>query len=213
MQKAVWVFQNTPKEHYPLLLHYHPLVIYRHKVLKQADTILADFILDKYMTTEQIRRDYEYYEPRTTHDSSLSVCIYSIVACQIGLTEKAYEHFAGALREDLDNGKNNTKNGLHIANMAGTGMCIINGFAGIRQHDTTLIINPQKPRRWKGYGFMIRFRKRLIRLDVREAAAELRLIKGEPIPVFLNGKEVFLDIGKKAVEEYAGFVMDAENGN
>jgi alpha,alpha-trehalose phosphorylase len=194
MQKAEWDFQNTPKENYPLLLHYHPLVIYRHKVLKQADTILADFILDKYMTKEQIRQDYEYYEPRTTHDSSLSACIYSIAACQIGLTGKAYEHFTGSLREDLDNGKKNTKDGLHIANMAGTGMCVINGFAGIRQHDTTLIINPQKPRDWSGYSFMIRFRKRLIRLEVREEEAELRLLEGEPISVFLNGKDVFLDL-------------------
>jgi alpha,alpha-trehalose phosphorylase len=212
MQKAEWDFQNTPKENYPLLLHYHPLVIYRHKVLKQADTILADFILDKYMTTEQIKRDYEYYEPRTTHDSSLSACIYGIVACQIGLTGKAYEHFAGALREDLDNGKMNTKDGLHIANMAGTGMCVINGFAGIRQRDTTLIINPQKPCPWRGYSFMIRFRKRLIRLEIREEAAELRLIEGEPISVFLNGKNVFLTI-EKAVEEYVDFVTDAKNGN
>jgi alpha,alpha-trehalose phosphorylase len=135
MQKSEWDFQNTPKENYPLLLHYHPLVIYRHKVLKQADTIPVDFILDKYMTRDQIKRDYEYYEPRTTHDSLLFACIYSITACQIGLYERAYEHFTGSLREDLDNGKKNTKDGLHIANMAGAGMCIINGFAGIRQTD------------------------------------------------------------------------------
>jgi alpha,alpha-trehalose phosphorylase len=208
MQKAEWDFQNTPKENYPLLLHYHPLVIYRHKVLKQADTILADFILDKYMTRDQIKRDYEYYEPRTTHDSSLSACIYSIAACQIGLYERAYEHFTGALREDLDNGKKNTKDGLHIANMAGAGMCVINGFAGIRQHDTLLIINPRKPREWEGYGFMIRFRKRLIRLEVREKTAELRLLEGEPIPALFNGKDVFLEPGKAAVEEYGKFVME-----
>jgi alpha,alpha-trehalose phosphorylase len=203
MQKAEWDFQNTPKENYPLLLHYHPLVIYRHKVLKQADTILADFILDKYMSKEQIKRDYEYYEPRTTHDSSLSACIYSITACRIGLTGKAYEHLTGSLREDLDNIKKNTKDGLHIANMAGTGMCVINGFAGIRQHDTTLIINPQKPRGLSGYGFMIRFRKRLMRLEVREKTAELRLLEGEPISVFLNGKNVLLDYKKTAVERTA----------
>lgn len=208
MQKAEWDFQNTPREDYPLLLHYHPLVIYRHKVLKQADAILADFILDKYMTREQIKRDYEYYEPRTTHDSSLSACIYSITACRIGLIEKAYQHFTGSLREDLDNGKKNTKDGLHIANMAGTGMCMINGFAGIRQHDTTLIVNPRKPYGWNGYSFMIRFRKRLIRLEVRKQTAELRLLEGEPISVVFNGRDVFLDHEKNALAECNEFIME-----
>lgn len=88
LRKAVWDFENTPEEKYPLLLHYHPLTLYRYQVCKQADTVLAHFLLEDEQSMETIRRSYDYYEDITTHDSSLSSCIFSIMASKIGYSDK-----------------------------------------------------------------------------------------------------------------------------
>ncbi|MFH0071010.1 glycoside hydrolase family 65 protein, partial [Peribacillus sp. NPDC056705] len=132
LRKAVWDFDNTPEDKYPLLLHYHPLTIYRYQVCKQADTVLAHFLLEDEQSFETIQRSYDYYEGITTHDSSLSSCIFSIMASKIGNTDKAYEYFIETARLDLDNTHGNTKDGLHMANMGGTWMSIVYGFAGMR---------------------------------------------------------------------------------
>ena len=103
LNKAVWDFENTPKEDYPLLLHYHPMHIYRYQVCKQADTVLAHFIFEDAQDMETIRKSFAYYEKVTTHDSSLSTCIYSIVASKLGLADKAYEYFGDSAKLDLFN--------------------------------------------------------------------------------------------------------------
>lgn len=128
MQKEVWDFENTPKDHYPLLLHYHPLYIYRYQVCKQADTVLAHFIYEDAQDIETIRKSFEYYEKVTTHDSSLSTCIYSIVASKLGEEEKAYAYFGDSAKLDLFNLHHNTKDGIHTANMGGNYMAIVYGF-------------------------------------------------------------------------------------
>ncbi|HED23701.1 MAG TPA: glycoside hydrolase family 65 protein, partial [Firmicutes bacterium] len=116
LDKQVWNFAETPAEKYPLLLHYHPLVIYRFQVCKQPDVILAHLLLDDRFTVEQKRRDYNYYEPITTHDSSLSPSIFSIVASEVGYLEDAYGYFSISSRLDLDNLMKTTHNGVHLAN-------------------------------------------------------------------------------------------------
>jgi len=142
LDKELWDFENVPKENYPLLLHYHPLVIYRHQVCKQADVVLALFLLGHKFSLEEKRRDYDYYEKVTTHDSSLSACIFSIVANDIGYHEEAYDYFIKTARMDLDDYQGNTHHGVHTANMAGSWMCIVNGFAGMRVHDDVLSFQP-----------------------------------------------------------------------
>ncbi|QQO08476.1 glycoside hydrolase family 65 protein [Breznakiella homolactica] len=190
--KADWDFSGTPKEHYPLLLHYHPLVLYRHRVLKQADTVLADFMLDQYISDDQIKRDFDYYEPLTTHDSSLSVCIYSIVASRIGYLDKAYDYFLRSARTDLDDHKGNTKDGVHIANMAGTVMCIINGFAGVRQYDGRLELRPLLPGKWKSYKFRLRFRRCLIEVAIAGEGVLLTLLTGKEMSLVCWGRTLEL---------------------
>lgn len=200
--KARWNFEATPKDCYPLLLHYHPLTIYRHRVLKQADTVLADFLLDKYVDPAQIRRDYDYYEPLTTHDSSLSACIYSIVACRIGYIDKAYNYFIRSARMDLDDHKGNTKDGVHIANMAGTSMCILNGFAGIRQWEGKLRLRPVLPPDWQSYTFPIQFQKRTIRVAVNRDIVEMTLLDGELLTVTCWDQDIDLISGETVTLEY-----------
>jgi alpha,alpha-trehalose phosphorylase len=181
LDKEPWDFRNTPPENYPLLIHYHPLVIYRHQVCKQADFVLALFLLGNLFTMEEKRRNYDFYEKVTTHDSSLSTCIFSIVASEIGYHDKAYAYFMNTARMDLDDYHGNVKDGVHIANMAGTWMCLVNGFGGMRTYDGLLSFNPYLPVGWDGYSFKVTYQSRLIKVTVNEAEIEYELLKGEPL--------------------------------
>ncbi|REJ30980.1 glycoside hydrolase family 65 protein [Caldibacillus debilis] len=195
LQKAVWDFANTPGDHYPLLLHYHPLTLYRYQVCKQADTVLAHFLLDE-EDLETMKNSYLYYEKITTHDSSLSSCIFSIMGAKIGDVEKAYRYFVETARLDLDNTHGNTKDGLHLANMGGTYMGIIFGFAGLRIKESGLHFAPKLPDAWKHYRFTIQYRKRKITVDVDESGAQFQL-EGDPLTITVNGESCLLE-GKKS---------------
>ncbi|MBN2795932.1 MAG: glycoside hydrolase family 65 protein [Clostridia bacterium] len=152
LSKAKWDFENTPKNKYPLLLNFHPLYIYRHQVLKQADTVLAHFLLDE--GHESVIRDsYHYYENITTHDSSLSPCVYGMMASRIKESEKAFHYFMKSVYLDLHNLHGNTKDGLHIANAGGTYMGIVFGFGGLRIKPDGIYLNPHRPKEWKSYSF------------------------------------------------------------
>ncbi len=193
LDKAPWDFANTPPEKYPLLLHFHPLVIYRHQVCKQADLVLALFLLDQHFTLDEKRRNYDFYEPLTTHDSSLSACIFSIVASQIGYHEKAYDYFMSTARMDLDDQHHNVKDGVHIANMAGTWMGVIYGFAGMRVRDGVLTFAPYLPPGWESYRFRLAFQGRRLRVSVDGNGVGCELLSGAPLTVQVNGREVLLE--------------------
>lgn len=192
LSKAVWDFKNTPKGNYPLLLHYHPLVIYRHQVCKQADLVLALFLLGNMFSLDEKKKNYDFYEPLTTHDSSLSTCIFGIMASEIGYHEKAYEYFMKTSRMDLDDFKGNTKNGVHTANMGGTWMGIVNGFAGMRAYGDTLSFNPYLPEKWDEYQFNIYFKSRLIRVTVKKETTTYELLQGNEINLIHCGKNQLL---------------------
>ena len=189
LDKKVWDFENIPRENYPLLLHYHPLVIYRHQVCKQADVVLALFLLGHKFSLEQKRRDYEYYEKVTTHDSSLSACIFSIVANDIGYHEEAYDYFIKTARMDLDDYQGNTHHGVHTANMAGSWMCIVNGFAGMRVYDDILSFKPYIHPDWESYSFKIAYRGRLIKLTIRSGETSYELLGGNELEIAHRNKK------------------------
>lgn len=193
LRKAVWDFENTPKDKYPLLLHYHPLTIYRYQVCKQADTVLAHFLLEDEQDLDTIRRSYDYYERITTHDSSLSSCIFSIMAAKIGDVDKAYDYFIETARLDLDNTHGNTKDGLHLANMGGTWMSIVYGFAGMRLKESGLSLAPVLPAAWEQYAFRLTFRGRLIAVRVAGNGVTLELLEGDKLDIALYGDSVSLD--------------------
>ena len=111
LDKERWDFSATPEDHYPLLLHYHPLNLYRMQVIKQADIVLAMFLLGDRSTPEQKKRNFDYYDPLTTHDSSLSVCIQSIVANELGYARRALEYFNFAVTMDLSDVGGNMMHG------------------------------------------------------------------------------------------------------
>ncbi len=173
LSKAVWDFENTPKEKYPLLLNFHPLTIYRYQVLKQADTVLAHFLVEDESDPMTIKNSYDYYEKITTHDSSLSCAAYSIMASKIGYPQKAYEYFIQTARLDLDDTHGNTKDGVHTANMGGTWMAIVYGFAGLRIKEDYISLTPKLPEKWKELKFEFLYKGAHIQVDIKMDKTEI----------------------------------------
>ncbi len=192
LRKPLWDFDNTPKENYPLLLNYHLLTIYRHQVCKQADTVLAHLLLEDEVSIETIRNSYYYYEKVTTHDSSLSSCIYSIMAMKINEIEKGYNYFIETARLDLDNTHKNTKDGLHMANMGGTYLTIVYGFAGLRIKESGLFISPKIPKQIGSYQFKIKYRGRNIRITVNQNEYQIELLEGEALLINIYDRQILL---------------------
>jgi alpha,alpha-trehalose phosphorylase len=192
LSKKPWDFANTPKENYPLLLHYHPLVIYRHQVCKQADVVLALLLLSGEFTLDDKRRDFDFYERVTTHDSSLSSCIFSIVASEVGYRDKAYAYFMETARLDLDNTHANTEYGVHTAAMAGTWLGVAYGFGGMRLDEAGLRFAPTLPEQWSGYRFQVRVHGALLAVEVSAGGAGYRLLEGERLRLRHHGKDIEL---------------------
>lgn len=192
LDRAPWDFENTPKDKYPLLLHYHPLVIYRHQVCKQADLVLALYLLSYKFTTDEIKRNLNFYEKFTTHDSSLSESIFSIVSSEAGYYDRAYKYFMSTARMDLDDSHGNTKDGVHTANMAGTWLCVVNGFAGMRIHDGNIEFKPYLPEEWESYSFRVTYKNRLIEVSVGRKDVKYELLEGEAIEIIADGKKILL---------------------
>jgi len=201
LDRAPWDFENTPEENYPLLLHYHPLVIYRHQVCKQADLVLALLFLGDMFTKDEKRRNFDFYEKFTTHDSSLSTAIFSIIACEIGYFEKAYQYFMSTARMDLDDYHGNTKDGIHAANMAGTWMCVVNGFAGMRAYEDGLYFNSYLPEEWEGYSFKVTYKGRLIKVEVDKSGVKFELLEGNEIEITSKEKKISLRQMKLRTEQ------------
>ncbi|RJG11429.1 glycoside hydrolase family 65 protein [Massilia cavernae] len=192
LSKKVWDFAATPKENYPLLLNYHPLVIYRHQVCKQADVVLALLLLSDQFTLDDKKRDFDYYEAVTTHDSSLSSCIFSIIASEVGYHDKAYDYFMETARLDLDDTHGNTHYGVHTAAMAGTWMGVAYGFGGMRVTGGELRFAPTLPIKWTHYQFQVHIRGALLRIRVEQGAAEYTLMNGEALQFAHHGRTISL---------------------
>lgn len=143
-----WDFDGTPDDKYPLLLNFHPLVIYRHQVLKQADVVLALYLRGEHFDLDQKRRNFDYYDPITTGDSSLSACVQSIVASEVGYRDVAWRYFQQSLFLDLTNSLGNTADGVHIANAGGVWSALLHGFGGVRFTDDAIAIDPALPDAW-----------------------------------------------------------------
>ncbi|PWT97829.1 MAG: family 65 glycosyl hydrolase [Candidatus Melainabacteria bacterium] len=181
LYKKVWNLAENPRKSHDLPLHYHYLVIYRHQVCKQADVVLADFLLGDHFSAEDKKRDYDYYEAITTHDSSLSHCTFSVMASEIGYYDKAYQYFMKTARGDLDNLHKNTSYGVHVASMAGTWMAVVCGFGGMRAYQGKLQFAPYLPEKWEQYAFRIYFQSKLVLIEVDKNEVRYRLLEGDAL--------------------------------
>jgi alpha,alpha-trehalose phosphorylase len=195
LDREVWDLDGTPPEKFPLLLHYHPLVIYRHQVIKQADIVLAMFLVGNEFSTEQKRRNFDYYDPLTTGDSSLSACVQSILAAEIGNQRQAIEYFNYALFMDLANVAGNVSDGVHIASAAGVWSSLVFGFGGVRDFDGQLSFAPNLPEVWDALAFSLRFSDRQIRVQLTHDEERYLLDEGTPLEVTIRGKPHLLSPG------------------
>lgn len=185
-KKPVWPFDQTPKENYPLLLHYHPLTIYRYQVDKQADTLFADFLFDD-ISKDQLIKEFDYYESITTHDSSLSRSIFSALAARLGLKDKAYSYFIATAKTDLIDLQGNTNDGLHIANLGGSWVAIVSGFGGVQIKDGLLHIQNNLPKLWNKLTIRIQYQGRLLNIEYVQNNTKVTIISGDPINIVING--------------------------
>lgn len=172
---------SIPEDQFPLLMHYHPLFLYRHQVCKQADTVLSHFLFEAGLSEEIIRRSYDYYEAITTHDSSLSECVFSMMAARTGQVDKAYAYYRGSAALDLEDTHGNTADGIHAANMGGCWMGIVFGFGGLRILEEGLVLRPCLPEQMEGYRFTLLWRGSRLNVQVQAGQIELTLLHGPAI--------------------------------
>lgn len=190
LDKALKPVRDLPLDQLPLNQHWSWDKILRSCYIKQGDVLqgIWDFIDD--FTPEQKKANFDFYEPLTVHESSLSASIHSILAADLKYEDKAVEMYGRTSRLDLDNYNNDTSDGLHITSMTGSWLAIVQGFAGMRVRSDQLHFHPFLPKKWQHYQFRINFRDRVIDVAVTKEGAILTLISGEALTVFVNGKSV-----------------------
>ena len=166
--------------------------ILRSCFIKQADVLQCMFTFEDDFTLDQIKKNFDFYEPMTVHESSLSPCVHVILASKLGYKEKAYEMYLRTSRLDLDDYNNDTEDGCHITSMAGTWMSVVKGFGGMRVRNGKLYFTPYIPEHWNSYSFRIEFRGRVLKVKVAKEKTEVILESGDHLEIVLNGKEVKL---------------------
>jgi alpha,alpha-trehalose phosphorylase len=196
----VWDFEKTPPDHYPLLLHYPYFDLYRKQVVKQADLVLALHWCGDSFTDEEKARDFAYYEALTVRDSSLSACTQAVVAAEVGHLDLAYAYFAEAALMDLRDLEHNTRDGVHMASLAGAWIAAVAGFGGMRDFDGKLTFSPRLPPRLERLAFRLRFRGRRLRVEVTQHEASYALLDGEPLEVAHYGMPLPLERDQPVTE-------------
>jgi alpha,alpha-trehalose phosphorylase len=185
-----WDFEATRADQYPLLLNFHSYLLYSSQVVKQADLVLALYTCGECFDEEQKARDFAYYEAITVRDSSLSAAIQAIVAAEVGHLDLAYDYFAETAFIDLRDLAFNTRDGVHLASLAGTWLVAVAGFGGMRDHGETLTFAPRLPSRLGRLAFHMLYRGRRLRVEVLPHAARYELLDGEPIELVHHGERL-----------------------
>ena len=196
LEKPRWDVAGTPAEKFPLLLHFHPMTLYRHQVSKQADIVLGMVLAGEDISLERKRRVFDHYEPITTHDSTLSASSFAILASEIGREEAALRFLADAAYVDVADRHGNTEHGVHMASLAGSWLAIVWGFAGFRPTGPRLAFRPTKPAAWKGYCFGLEWRGTVLRVEIAGDTICYRSVAGPGITIGHHDREVELAPGE-----------------
>jgi alpha,alpha-trehalose phosphorylase len=195
-----WDLDATPADRFPLLLHYHPLEIYRHQVIKQTDVVLATYLAGEEFTIDEKRRTFDYYDPLTTGDSTLSACIQSVIASEVGYPEAALEYFLDACAVDLVDAHGNTADGIHIASCGGTWLALVAGFGGLRDFEGDVRFRPRLPDGWTRLRFRVAVRGQVVEVDIRAAETAYRLVEGDGLTIEHGDRTLRLRPGVPACE-------------
>jgi len=195
-EHQVWDFDHTTDDQYPLLLHFPYFDLYRKQVVKQADLVLALYLRGDYFDAEVKARDFDYYEALTVRDSSLSACIQAIMAAEVGHLELAHDYFGEAALMDLGDLQHNTRDGIHIASLAGAWLAAVAGFGGMRDYDGSLSFAPRLPQRLTRLKFRLCYRDRRLKVDVDHRHARYSLLEGDDLQITHNGTKLTVTTAK-----------------
>ena len=179
---------TAPEKRHLLYENYHPLFIYRQRMSKQADAIMGMMLYSALFTDEELLRNYDFYQTVTLHHSSLSTCIFGILASRIGRHDDAYTYFAQSARMDLDDYHDNFYAGIHAANMAGTWQSIVFGFAGLRLVNGVPEFKFYIPEEWNGYHFTVKIKESVLAVDVLPDGWTITLQSGDAVNFLVEGK-------------------------
>ncbi|CAN5404086.1 glycosyl hydrolase family 65 protein [soil metagenome] len=182
-EHAVWDFEGTPNEKYPLLLHFPYYDLYRKQVVKQADLVMAMFTRGNAFSPEEKARNFAYYEALTVRDSSLSACIQAVVAAEVGHLDLAFDYFAEAALLDLADTNRNTRDGIHLASLAGAWITTVCGFGGMRDHGGKLSFDPRLPKAITRLTFRLTFTGRRLLVEVEPGEARYTLVEGDSLDI------------------------------
>ncbi|MGD0453067.1 MAG: glycoside hydrolase family 65 protein [Solirubrobacteraceae bacterium] len=193
-EHAIWDFDATAPEQYPLMLHFPYFELYRKQVVKQADLVLAMHLRGDAFSDEQKARNFAYYEQLTVRDSSLSASTQAVLAAEVGHLEPAYAYLSEAALMDLDDIEHNTRDGIHIASLAGTWIAVVAGLGGMRDHDGALSFAPRLPAALTRLAFHLSFGGRRLRVEVRHRQATYSLLEGSPLQIAHHGEPAVLSV-------------------
>jgi maltose phosphorylase len=188
LDKELRTASSLPKRERPINQHWSWDRILRSCFIKQADVLQGLYVLEDQYDEETIRRNFDFYEPMTVHESSLSACIHSIIASRIGNADKAYELYLRTARLDLDDYNREVADGLHITSMAGTWLAVVEGFGGMRIRDDRASLDPMIPDKWKSFTFHARFREISFEVKVSAKSVEITNHSSKTLPLIIFGK-------------------------
>jgi alpha,alpha-trehalose phosphorylase len=194
-----WDFEHTGESDYPLLLQYPYFQLYRKQVVKQADLVLALHLRSDAFTAEEKQRDFDYYEPITVRDSSLSACTQSVIAAETGCSQLAYDYLAEAALMDIDDLERNTSDGLHLASLAGSWIALVAGFGGLRHTDFGLSFSPRLPKGWSRLSFGLVLGEGALRVNVRPDKVSYSYSGKKPFSFMHAGQSVQVEPGTPLV--------------
>lgn len=196
LDKELMPAAELPASVRPLNQHWSWDRILRSCFIKQADVLQGLYFLESEYDVETIARNFDFYEPMTVHESSLSPCVHAILAAKMGRKDKAYEFYLRTARLDLDDYNNDTEDGLHITSMAGTWMAIVEGFAGMRVQGDCLAFSPILPEQWEGYRFRVIFREANLQVLINKDRAEIHNSGAKGVNILFNDTPYELSAGQ-----------------
>jgi alpha,alpha-trehalose phosphorylase len=196
----IWDFDATTGEQYPLLLHFPYFDLYRKQVVKQADLVLAMHLRGDAFTAAEKARNFAYYEALTVRDSSLSACTQAVMAAETGHLELAYDYLTEAALMDLEDLEHNTRDGLHVASLAGIWIALVPGFAGLRERDQTIAFSPLLPQRITRLALTICIHGSRLQVEITPTTTTYRIVDGEPLTLLHNGKPIAVSVTEPIIE-------------
>lgn len=192
LDKELITVSDLPKSERPINQKWSWDKILRSPYIKQADILQGFYFFEDHFTMDELERHFDFYEPFTVHESSLSPCVHSVQAAKLSRMEQAYEFYLRTSRLDLDDYNHEVHEGLHITSMAGTWLSIVEGFGGMRIKEDKLSFMPKIPKQWKGYSFKINFRNHILKVNVGQKQTYFEVLSGGELEITVNNKPLLL---------------------